>query len=73
MNRGAIHRPADLMVLIVCLCATAIAVGMDVAKAAPPAECQPGFVTSVRWPDGRLDCHHERTDWRRPVEKRRAK
>lgn len=73
MNRGAIHRPADVMVLIVCLLATAFVLGMDAGKAAPEPECKPGFVTSERWPDGKLDCHYERTDWRRPIEKRRAR
>ena len=74
MNRGAIHRPADLMVLIVCLLATAFVMGMDAGKPqVKQPECAPGFVRSYRFENGELDCHYERTDWRRPIEKRRAR
>lgn len=75
MNRGAIHRPADVMVLFVCVGATAFVLGMDVQRQTipEPAQCEPGTVTSVRWPDGKLDCYYERLDWRRPIEKRRAR
>lgn len=75
MNRGTIHRPADVMVLFVCLFATAFVLGMDVQRQTipEPAQCEPGFVTSTRKPDGTLDCFYERLDWRRPIEKRRVR
>lgn len=75
MNRGVIHRPADLMVLVTCLCATAFVLGMGVAKneEKPEPQCAPGFVSSARFPDGRLTCDYERADWRRPIERRRVK
>ncbi len=75
MSAGEIDRPADVLVLLVCLCATAFVLGMDVQRIStkPDPECAPGYVTSTRKMDGTLDCFYERTDWRRPIEKRRAR
>lgn len=35
--------------------------------------CEPGYVKAARYQDGSLVCFYERSDWRRPVEKRIAR
>lgn len=72
MSRGEIHRPADVMVFVFAMCAGSFAFGMGAQKSIekPIPECAPGYIYSARTLDGKLICDYERSDWRRPIERR---
>lgn len=62
---------AYFLVAIVALAGIAFGAGEWIGRTSKVAmECEPGYIKSARYPDGRLDCWYRVTDWRGVIVRR---